>query len=60
MDYKFKNSHIGTAFKMISAINVSGDAVDVFSAIRHQLVAADKEFPEQAEKAEEVSKDGNS
>lgn len=52
----FKNDHIATAFKLISSLHVSEEAVDVIWAAKQQLLMADKEFvkPEK----DEVKKDG--
>ena len=51
---EFKNTHIETAFRLISSLSVSGDAVDVVWAVRQQLVMADQEFV----KDEEEQTDG--
>ena len=52
MAYKFNNEHIGTAFQIVSSLNVSGDAVDAVWAIRQNLLMADKDFAK-AEREEE-------
>lgn len=49
---EFKNTHIETAFRLISSLNVSGDVVDVVWAVRQQLVMADKDFGEKEEQAD--------
>lgn len=53
MDYKFKNKHIETAFQIVSSVNVSGDMVDVFWAVRQQLVMADQQFETPDKEAED-------
>lgn len=50
----FNNSHIKTAFDLISLLKVSGDVVDLVWAVRQQLLMADKDFS----KKEEVKTDG--
>lgn len=53
---KFNNKHIATAFKLISSLSVSNEAVDVMWAAKQQLLMADKEFvePEKPEKSEDA------
>ena len=46
---KFNNEHIGTAFQIISSLNVSGDTVDAVWAIRKQLMMADRDFAKHTE-----------
>lgn len=49
---EFKNTHIQTAFQLISSLSVSGDAVDVVWAVRQQLVMADNDFGEKEEQTD--------
>lgn len=49
---EFHNEHIKTAFQIVSSVNVSGDMVDVFWAIRQNLVMADKDFAKLTENTE--------
>ena len=51
---KFHNEHIQMAYRLISSLSVSGDAVDVVWAAKQQLLMADKDF----EKKDEVKQDG--
>lgn len=46
---KFNNEHIGTAFQIISSLNVSGDTVDAIWAVRQQLIMADRDFAKKDE-----------
>lgn len=57
---KFHNEHIQTAFKLISSLSVSHDAVDVVWAAKQQLLMADKDFAQKDknEKKDEVKSDG--